>query len=357
MTVQALYNGIISNIYPVSLNIKSSNRNTFGKNDYVDKFEPSSDIVKAKMAEKINEAADNYSRNGMDAEAENYYKQAINTRQEFVPPYYGLAKVYKNSDRTRQAIETYENLLKFHPEELEAQTLMGLCYKNIGDLEKARETFQNVCDKDPKYDYAQRSLKATENAILSKSNPELAEKIKTEQSQETLNKALELVAKNTPKSILDKVKDVNYSFNKTDSLAGHPNIAQYEHSKRNIVITDEYRWAAPEIVAAYIEHENIHASDNDGYTSIHEEQDAYDSSIEFWGKNSNGVKDPELDYATTLYKQNPLKLRSKVAEVYRTRDSSIPEYSPNHKPPNASLKLGFFNSLIANFSSAIRNIF
>ncbi len=85
--------------------------------------------------------------------------QAINTKNDYTPAYYGLAKIYKKADNFPQAIKTYQVLLSYHPEELEAQTLMGLCHKKTGDYEKARDVFRYVIEKDPKYDYAARSLK------------------------------------------------------------------------------------------------------------------------------------------------------------------------------------------------------
>ncbi len=163
--------------------------------------------------------------------------------------------------------------------------------------------------------------------ILAKTDPDRASQLSTEQSRQNLNEALRLVINSTSPEIIDRVKDINYSFDKTDSLSGHPNIAQYEDRNRNIKVTEDYKWAAPEIVAAYLKHENIHGSDKDGFTSVREEQDAYEESIKFWLNNNKGIKDPELDYAAQLYNQSPQTLRNKVAEIYRSRDKSIPEYS------------------------------
>lgn len=81
---------------------------------------------------------------------------------------------------------------------------------------------------------------------------------------------------------------------------------------------------------------------------MREEQDAYQASIEFWIAHNNGQKDPELDYAAGLYKDNPETLRKKVGQTYRSRDASIPDYSPNHIPPE---KQGFFSKLKMFFYS------
>jgi len=349
MTVITLKENAINSFFPVSGNKINVKHNNFSGNDYADSdsftsSNSSNAIVKKRIAQKIADQADEFARNERSKEAEENYLEAIKQKEDFAPSYYGLAKIYKNADKNRQAIETYEKLLKVCPDEHEAHTLMGLCYKKAGDFDKARECFQSVCNKDPKYDFAARSLKEIDNLILAKSNPKLAEQQKEEQSQENLKNALVLIKANTSPKITDRLKDVDYAFDKTDSLSGHANIAQYEDSKRRIVVTEDYRWAAPEIIAAYLAHEDIHASDKDGYTSVYEEQDAYEESMKFWIKNNNGIKDPELDYATDLYNKSPQTLRNKVAEIYKSRDSKIADTSPNH-PPNAAVRLSFWDSI------------
>ena len=124
-----------------------------------------------------------------------------------------------------------------------------------------------------------------------------------------------------------------------DVLANTINIAQYENHKKAITISNSYIYAAPQVIAAYLSHESVHAHDNDSYTSIREEQDAYQVAAKFWMKNAGGIKDPEMDYAVSLYQQSPSKLNDRVAEIYKLRDPGIAETSPNHPPK----KLFHFN--------------
>ena len=135
-----------------------------------------------------------------------------------------------------------------------------------------------------------------------------------------------------PKGYTDDMKDITVSFNKTSKMGGRSNIAQYEHNKRKISVTDEYTYADPKLTGAYLIHEFVHGKDNDPYTSVREEQDAYRVQAEYWANNVKDVYDPEMDYVSDLYKQSARALDERVAEIYKLRDPGIAETSYNHPP-------------------------
>ena len=145
---------------------------------------------------------------------------------------------------------------------------------------------------------------------------------------------------------MNKFKNVKFQFGKTASMGGTGNIAQYENTKQSITVSNSYIYAAPQVIAAYLTHESVHAHDNDPYTSIREEQDAYEIATKFWIENSNGVQDPEMDYAADLYKKSPQTLKDRVEEIYSLRDPDISKTSPNHPPQS------FFSQNYSNQNNA-----
>ncbi len=298
-----------------------------------DRVSFSSTFLEKQLAIKFKNIGDEHARNDENDEAIFFYKKAIEQSSGYIQPYYNLARTYKDKGKLGQAISTYKKLLGIKPDEIEAQTLLGHCYIEKEDYEAARIAYERAIEIDPKYDFASRALKKLENILLAEENPVQADAITRQISGNSLKKALKLVNQHASPGLVQGLRDIDITFDETDSLSGHKNIAQYENHNKRIVITSDYIWAAPEITAAYIIHEAVHARDRDGLSSIMEEQDAYQESIEFWIAHNNGVKDPELDFAAGLYKENPNKLREKVAHTYRSRDESIPEYSPNHVPP------------------------
>jgi|GEM_PF-1035015 len=296
----------------------------------IDTFWKSQDYITQKKAEYIKQAGNEQLKNNQYKKAIQLYKRAIELKPDYADAYFNLAKAYNSDGNKKYAISTYEELLKISPNDVEALTNLGECYKETNNPFEARKYYQKASDIDPKYDIASRSIKEIDNELLAKTNPKAASEELKRQSSENLNKALNLVMTYCPESITKDLGEITLQYGETNSMSGHSNIAQYENDKKIITVTNKYIWAAPEVIAAYIVHEGIHAKDRDPYTSIKEEQDAYKESVKFWLAHNNGIKDPEMDYASSLYLINPASLDEKVKEVYSTRDSSIPLFSPNH---------------------------
>ena len=307
-----------------------------------DAFVFSNTFVQKRLSEKLKEAGDGHVRNNQETKAIYYYEKAIKEKPDYVSPYYNLARIYEKTGKLDQAINTYQNLIQVKPDEVEAQTLIGNCFKEKGDYDTARQMYSKAVEIDPKYDFAARALREIDYRLLSLRDPRQAETIKQQTAEKNLKDALVLVNAHAAPHLTKDLHKIAIIFDETDSLAGHKNIAQYENNSRKIAITNDYIWTAPEITAAYIVHEAVHAKDKDGISSIREEQDAYEESIKFWIAHNNGIKDPELDYAADLYRENPHKLRQKVGETYRSRDASMYEYSPYHTP---QVGLGFVSSI------------
>ena len=223
-------------------------------------------------------------------------------------------------------------ILKFAKEDL--------ILEHIVKQEEVLKSFEKAASLDSSNDLANRSILETKNNILSIYSPQKAQTEKAEQAQKNLRAALDMTVKYMTPEFMQGLKDVVITFGETASMGGTSNIAQYENHKKTITISNAYIYAAPQVIAAYLSHESVHAHDNDPYTSIKEEQDAYQIAAKFWMKNSNGVKDPEMDYAVSLYKQSPSTLNDRVAEIYKLRDPDIADTSPNHPPK----KLFHFNT-------------
>lgn len=246
--------------------------------------------------------------------------------------HFDLARAYTYKNDYKNAIISYDNYLTQRPNDVEAITMQGECYKSLGLYKQAQKNFQTAININPKYDYALRNLKEAKNYEKFIFNPEQAYLEREKQAQQNLQMALNYAKNYFPKGYLNSLKNVNITFDKTSSLGGRANIAQYEYSKQKISITDDYVWASPEVVGAYLIHECVHAKDNDPYTSIREEQDAFETATKFWLKNSKGIEDPELDYAAELYSKSAQDLANRVEEIYKARDSQIAMTSPNHPP-------------------------
>lgn len=265
------------------------------------------------------------------------YKKAISIAPTYADAYFNLGKTYKMQKKYPEAIKTLTKAKELNPTDTETITILGEAYKQNGQYVLAIKNFEEALAIDPASDFAKRNLEETKNINFSVFNPLSAYEQKKAQAQKNLNSAITIAKNYLPKGYMKDLSDVCVVFDTTNEMGGRSNIAQYEHSKRKITITGEYIWAAPKIVGAYLVHEFVHAKDNDPYTSIREEQDAYEQAAKFWVKTTTPpVKDPEMDYVAELYNKSPQALKDRVAEIYKLRDPDIANTSPNHPPRNTN---------------------
>lgn len=249
-----------------------------------------------------------------------------------------IAKTYTYNEQYNLAIPHFERYLLTNSDDIENITMLGECYKKTGLYQKALEYFNKALSIEPNYDYAKRNILDTQNLQLAQINPEQAQKERFDTAVENLTKAVKIAKNYLPKGYTNDMRDVVVSFDKTSKMGGRSNIAQYEHRKRKISVTDEYTFADPKLVGAYLIHEFVHGKDNDPYTSIREEQDAYRIQAQYWIKHAKNVYDPEMDYVADLYKQSAKTLDDRVEEIYRLRDPYISDVSYNHPPSSKSEK-------------------
>lgn len=276
--------------------------------------------------------ADEYMQNGNFERAIEYYQSALNSDPYNTDIHLNLAKTYGFNNQYKEAIPHLQAYLNRNPEDIENITLLGENYKKAGMFSKAIECFNKALGIEPNYDYAKRNLLDTQNLRLSCINPQKARQERYDTAVKNLTEAVKIAKNFFPAGYMDDMKDMTVSFDKTSKMGGRSNIAQYEHSKRKISITDEYTYADPKLTGAYLIHEFVHGKDNDPYTSVREEQDAYRTQARYWVQNVYDVYDPEMDYVADLYNQSAQTLDDRVAEIYKLRDPNIAEVSYNHPP-------------------------
>lgn len=280
------------------------------------------------------------------------YKQAISLNPEFADAYFNLGKAFKFKKEYPEAIKSLEQAKKFNPNDAETITVLGETYKQNGQYTQAIKNFEQALLVDSASDYAKRNLEETRNLHYAIFNPKSALMQKKEQAQKNFNDAITLAKNYLPADYMKDMSDVLITFDTTNEMGGRSNIAQYEHAKRKITVTGDYIWANPRIVSAYLVHEFVHAKDNDPYTSITEEQDAYEQAAKFWTSKLPTdtippVKDPEMDYVGELYTTSPQRLKDRVAEIYKLRDPQIATTSPNHPPGQIAASTGLSEDINA----------
>lgn len=288
-----------------------------------------------KESQSLVEEGKNYAKHQKYDEAVNCFKKSIEMRPEAKETYLELGKVYLRQEKYPDAASSFEEYLKSYESDIDAVLYLGDAYRGSGRYGDAISQYQKASVLEPENDLAKRSLKTAENYRLACIDRQRAQKEKYDTAVANLKQAVAMTKGHLPAGYCKDLSNLTICFDKTAKLSGTSNIAQYEHAKKKITVTSDYIYAAPNIVACYLVHEFVHAKDKDAFTSVREEQDAYRQAALYWKDNSNGVKDPEMDYVVGLYKQSPESLDSRVEEIYKLRDPDIAMTSPNH-PPTSS---------------------
>lgn len=276
--------------------------------------------------------ADECLKNGRFDKAIELYNKLLQANPNDIDASLSLAKTYNFNNQYKEAIPHLQAYINANPDDIENITLLGECCKKSGMFSKSMEYFNKALSIEPQYDYAKRNLLDAQNLYLQCIDPNKAKKERYDTAINNLTEAIKIAKGFLPAGYLDNMKDVTVSFDKTSKMGGRSNIAQYEHNKRKISVTDEYTFADPKLTGAYIIHEFVHGKDNDPYTSVCEEQDAYRMQAQYWTQNVNDIYDPEMDYVADLYAQSAKALDDRVAEIYKLRDPGIPDTSYNHPP-------------------------
>ena len=81
---------------------------------------------------------------GRFEEAEQAFREALRLNKSLEPALFDLGTLYQMKDRYADAIETYENLLGFYPDNLEARTRLVDLYLKLGDKEKAEQQTEKI---------------------------------------------------------------------------------------------------------------------------------------------------------------------------------------------------------------------
>jgi predicted metal-dependent hydrolase len=189
----------------------------------------------------------------------------------------------------------------------------------------------------------------------SKTHPETAFELLKTTEKELLFKARNLIKQyytltNAPESSKKLAETINISFEPTQVMDNVENIAEYDHPKRTIRLQPKMMFASPNVVAAYLAHELIHAEDQDGETSIQEEQDGYRELVNFWQRFKNAESEPNLDRTLKLYEESPTKLDEEVKRLYTMRNPLIAEKSPKHGLNASTQPLQILNNIQQRYS-------
>jgi tetratricopeptide (TPR) repeat protein len=280
------------------------------------------------------------------------YLQALYASPNYTDAYYNLGRVYQRIGDAPRAAEAFERLLTLEPTDTEVGVMLAQQYLQQGLLPAAMLRLMAVLRVEPTNDPASRLLQLTQNQVLATQQPALATQLftakATQQWQAAKQLTMAFLSQQPPPTreaatMLRKLSGLHYQFTPpTNHSNGGDTMAEYDHEAKPTPTTQgllrlqpALAYGAPQVLAAYLVHELVHAADGDAISSIREEQDAYRLQVCFWLANKGPVIDTNLDLSANLYADSVDKLDQEVRRSY-SANRLLPEKSPGHGLPLTS---------------------
>ena len=79
-------------------------------------------------------------------DADKWFSQAVSESPDDADTWYLLGRTKYNENIFPQAVTSFERALALHPKYVEAESNLGLCWKELSSPEKARQAFQTAID-------------------------------------------------------------------------------------------------------------------------------------------------------------------------------------------------------------------
>jgi tetratricopeptide (TPR) repeat protein len=314
-------------------------------------------VANLALARQYKQQGNRYSQNGQWQLAQQLYEQAVATDPTYSDAWFNLGTLHRENQHPLLALQAYQQVVKLTPSDTETWLRMGDCYQQLNDVMSAYRAYGTVLQWQPQHDVAQRkqALIRFNWAMQGKSPLQQQQALQQtaeqayQQANTLLNSLPESLAKppagpaqGSPVTAKHTAKDTSKhttmptalrpkrlqqnspqpGFKLNGLLAGSTSLAEYDAFSDSIRVIPELIFAHPTVLAAYLAHEYVHASDRDNMTSVEEEYRGYEASILAWQQFKQQIGqqqrlEPNLDFATALYQQDPADLVIRIAEVYR----------------------------------------
>lgn len=292
-------------------------------------------------AEALKEQGNAWRRQGQPLRAIQAYAHAIDSDPSYTDPYFNMGQAYLSLGDRAQAIASFQRLLSVDPGDHDARVVMANQMMLSGRVAEAQAQYRLTLTQAPTFDPAARQWAYLQLLTFARTQSDPLATIAAglqqagsnglAQARRLLGEYLVSHGRAALMPVLDRAR---IEFASTQQVNNVANMAEYDHfAGRVIRFAPEMAFARPNVLAAYLAHELVHAADDDAVTSVSEEQDGYRALADVWGALKGDTLDPNLDLALKYLRENPPRLNQKVRELYRLREPGLGDTSPGHGQP------------------------
>lgn len=265
------------------------------------------------------------------------YSQAIKQDKQNTNAIYNLAHTLIQSNQQTQSLPWFKYLLAIAPHDYQARAEYADQLEKHGQTQQALTQYEIILTEQPHYEPAVRRHADIHFIRAAQQFGGQVDALRQYYGQQKMDLAIQTLrhylTQRGQAHRLDILNNIDVVFEPTVSIDNVSNVAEYDHAthpRPTIRFSPDMVFSHPDVIAAYLLHELVHAEDRDPLTSIREEQDAYREKTAFWLWRQSAMREPNLDFAAKLYQQSPTTLDERVANYYIMRDPSIPDTSPHH---------------------------
>ena len=94
-----------------------------------------------------------------------YFNKSMDLNNKFPNTFFNMAIILNLLNKKKESIQFFKSYIELQPNNIEAYYSLGICYREIGDIQMAEKTFLKAFKIDPEYPYLKGQLQFMKNHL------------------------------------------------------------------------------------------------------------------------------------------------------------------------------------------------
>ena len=94
-----------------------------------------------------------------------YFNKSKDLNNKFPKTFFNIAIILNLLNKKKESILFFKSYIELQPNDIEAYYSLGICYREIGDIQMAEKTFLKALKMNPDYPYLKGQLQFMKNHL------------------------------------------------------------------------------------------------------------------------------------------------------------------------------------------------
>ena len=94
-----------------------------------------------------------------------YFNKSMDLNNKFPNTFFNMAIILNLLNKKKESIQFFKSYIELQPNNIEAYYSLGICYREIGDIQMAEKTFLKALKMNPDYPYLKGQLQFMKNHL------------------------------------------------------------------------------------------------------------------------------------------------------------------------------------------------